>query len=464
MTLDGALVSALGAGSLVLAKTPQALTYQGLELLPGAGNSFPQASTIGNLALLAGFLLAMLATFALALLHAAPPWRHISIFLNGVALTCCLGLLGAELHLLSISAGGLEALRIAAGLCAGAAVLMTWPALAGLGEQAEQRRTRALPLAATPGGPLSLEDALTGSGVTIFARAPDLSERWTAPQPAALTTHPASASLLERIRDALQSAFVRQAPVADQFRADDTQDGPRWYELAVRPGRFSDGQNGAIGVLMDVTRFRKAEADCRLLLQEATHRTKNLLTIIQSVARMSAKTLGLPANAVEPFNARLQAVAMSYDLLVREDWVGVPLVDLLHSQLNHTLGNAAARASWSGPALRLKPAAVQTLALAFHELAAKAMTQGAMAAPGGRLRIGWEETTMRDGNPGYRLVWQELGHGPEMPAEQRNYARDILERLTPRGLRGEVLASQTDEGFRWELRFPAANVLPPQEQ
>ena len=452
MTLDGTLVSALGVGSLVPGAAPSfdGLAIDGLAI---------DGLAVGDLALLAGFLLTMLATFALALLHAPSPWRHVSVFLNGVALACGVGLLAAALQLIPVSMESLVVLRGAAGLFAGAAVLAVWPALAGLGEQAEHRRARAptLPLAATPGGPLSLEDALAGSGATVFARAPDLNEHWTVPQGAA------SAPLQERIKAALQSAFARQTPVTEQFRADDAQDSPRWYELAVRPGRFSDGRTGAIGLLMDVTRFRKAEADCRHLLQEATHRTKNLLTIIQSVARMSAKTLGLPANAIEPFNARLQAIAMSYDLLVREDWEGVPLEDLLHSQLNHTLGNAAARANWSGPALRLKPTAVQTLALAFHELAAKAMTQGAMATPGGRLRIAWEDAAMRDGSAGYRLVWQELGHGPEATAEHRNYARDILERLTPRGLRGEVAASQTDEGFRWEVRFPASNVLPPQE-
>lgn len=472
MTLAGTLESAHGVGSLVLASTPH-----DFQLLPGmAGGLSPEVSALGDLALLVGFLLTLLATFALAILHGARPWRHVSIFVNGVALACGLGLLGAELQLMSVPLGNLEFLRVAAGLFAGMSVLVVWPALAGLAGRTDERAggsgsggphaggfAATLPLAATPGGPLSLEDALTGSGAMIFARAPDLSERWAVPQPMGAAADPAATSLVERIKDTLQNAFARQAPVAEQFRTDDTQGRSHWYELAVRPGRFSDGQTGAIGLLMDVTRFRKAEAECRHLLQEATHRTKNLLTIIQSVARMSAKNLGLPANAVEPFNARLQAIAMSYDLLVREEWVGVPLTDLLHSQLNHTLGNAAARATWSGPALRLRPTAVQTLALAIHELAAKAMTQGAMALPGGRLRVTWEENAMRDGSPGYRLVWQEVGPGPQTPAEHRNYARDILERLTPRGLRGEVAASQTDEGFLWELRFPASNVLPQQE-
>lgn len=473
MALEAVLESAFETGGFVLSAAPYSLSP-----LPEAAHDMTvSAPALGNLIMLVGFLLTLLATFALALLHATQPWRHFSIFLNGIALACGVGLLAGEIALITVPADSLDLLRGAAGLFAAVAVLSLWPALVGLGARDNGRLANsgtqghalmggaamALPLTATPGGPLSLEDALTGSGATIFARAPDLSERWSVPRLDDAAASPPAAPLLERIRTTLQNAFSRQAPVADRFRTDDPQGKPRWYELAVRPGRFSDGQNGAIGLLMDVTRHREAEAQTRHLLQEATHRTKNLLTIIQSVARMSAKTLGLPANAIEPFNARLQAIAMSYDLLVREEWDSVPLTDLLHSQLNHTLGNAAARASTSGPALRLRPTAVQTLALAFHELGAKAMVQGAMAAPGGRLRISWEDATMRDGSPGYRLVWQELGHGPDVPAEHRNYARDILERLTPRGLRGEVAASQTDEGFRWELRFPASNVMPPRQ-
>ncbi len=454
MALNETLETAYATGSLLLASTPHSLL-----LLPDTTGSADENTLMSDILLLSGLMLTLLATFALAISHASQPWRNISIFLNGIALACGAALLAGELQLVTVPAESLEILQAGAGLFAILAVLLLWPALSGLGRRSAEP-ANALPLAASPQGPLSLEDALTGSGVTIFARSTDLSERWSIPhRPGSRVANALPASLLKHIEASLQKAFGRNLPVIEQVRIEDARDQPRWYELSVHPGQFSDGQSGAIGLAQDVTRYRKAEADCRHLLQESTHRTKNLLTIIQSVARMSAKTLGLPPGTVEPFNARLQSIAMSYDLLVRENWTAVPLTDLLHSQLNHALGTVAARVNYSGPPLRLRPTAVQTLALAIHELAVKAREQGALATPSGRLRITWEEAAMRDDSPGFRLIWQEVGPGPAVMPEHRNYARDILERLTPRGLRGEVAATQPKEGFRWELRFPASNVL-----
>lgn len=466
MNVGGTLDAPMGAVSFAIAGTDGAT-----RLLPGLAGSVgahtvSNAAVASDLLLLFGFLLLLLATFALAVAHGARTQRTICIFLLGLGLVCAGGLVAEKVHLMAATAESLEFLRGAAGFFAAAAVLVLWPALSGIGARTGRDEAAFapahLPLTAAPGGALSLAEALTGSGATVFAytvaQSGDARSRWAVP------AAPAAPPLRERLTAAVKDAFGRQTPVVDQFESAGADGGARWFEVTLRPGRFADGQAGAIGTLLDVTRFRKAEAEYRHLLQEATHRTKNLLTIIQSVARMSAKTLGLSASAAEPFNARLQAIAMSYDLLVREDWRGVPLNDLLHSQLNHSLGNAAGRASWSGPALRLKPTAVQTMALAIHELAARSASQGAMATPAGRLRIVWEHTAMRDGSPGYRLAWQDIGHAPQAEGAPRNYAREILERLTPRGLRGEVTATETPEGFRWELRFPALNVVSPEAE
>lgn len=299
----------------------------------------------GNVPLLSGFLLALLATFALAAVHGEHAWRNVSIFANGMAMAAGIGLLLAELELIATQPGNLALLRVGMGLFAAVAVAALWPAVPGLATRAETNRK-------TPG-----------------------------------------------------------------------------------------------------------DADCRSLLEDSTHRIKNLLATIQSVARMSGRAIGLAPVAAESFNARIQAIALAYDLLVRENWTSVPLGDLVQSQLNHALGKAAARAGCSGPLLHLQPSAAQTLALALHELAARARTRGAMATPAGSLHINWEETALRDGTRGYRLVWQEIGSASAPQPELDTFAPEILERLTPRGLRGEASASQTGEGFRWELRFPASNVV-----
>lgn len=469
MIVEGSAVDA-GPGAIGTSSLPST----SLAVAPDMWHITADTWVIADLLILVGFLLALLATFVLAVAHGRDYWKYASIFFSGAALSCGCGLVMVELEL--IRAGGLPLflLQCAAGLFAMVSVLTLWPALAGaaiarapgLGQSPEP----SLPLRSSPGGPLSIEDALRGTGASIVAHAEDLSERWPDPlfghlggKETAVPSAPQFAAVLqEKVTASLRTAFARKDTVATDFQIEDARGNPRWYELTVRPGVFADGQRGAVGCLFDVTRFRKPEADYRALLQEATHRAKNLLTVIQSVVRMSAKTLNLPPAAIEPFNARLQSVALAYDLLVREEWEGVALPDLIRTQLNHALGSATSRTTWSGPPLRLRPGAVQTLALAFHELAVKAETQGALSTPDGSLRIWWEATPLRDGTEGYRLVWQEAGISPlEETTERKTFSRDILERLTPRGLRGEVSSAYTQEGFRWEVHFPASNVLPP---
>ncbi|MCH8685848.1 sensor histidine kinase [Pedomonas mirosovicensis] len=465
------------AGSVLMA----AVGDLSMHSLPAAALPAPDAWSlasdvwvVADLLILIGFLLALLATFALAVVHGRDHWKYVSIFFAGAALSCGCGLIIVQLGLIRASGLPLFLLQCAAGLFAMISVLTLWPALAGAAATPNRSSARhnaplepGLPLRTGPGGPLSLEDALSGIGATMFARGEDLSERWSTALPgemvgdAALPSTSFAATLKERISASFSSAFSRKEAVATNFQIEDARGNPRWYELTVQPGVFTDGQRGAVGCLFDVTRFRQPEAECRSLLQEATHRAKNLLTVIQSVVRMSAKTLNLPPATIEPFNARLQSVALAYDLLVREEWEGVALPDLLRSQLGHALGGAVSRASWSGPPLRLRPSAVQTLALAFHELAVKAEAQGALSLPEGSLRVWWETVSLKDGSEGYRLVWQETGGpAPDQTAERKTFSRDILERLTPRGLRGEVSSAYTEEGFRWEVRFPATNILP----
>lgn len=445
----------------------------------------PETAVSGDILILVGFLLTLLAIVIVAMQHGRTGWKFVCVFFGCIALLSGCGLAMSELDLVQTGSLLMFRLQCAAGLSAILSTLALRPALAGVvpfagpggGTRQLAGAPPALPLRAGPGGALSLEDALRGTGAAVFAHAANLSVHWTTPlgevsgsgeNGIANSAPGASVSALspllrERVTEALRTALARNEAVATNFQLDDREGSPRWYELTIQPGVFADGERGAIGCLFDVTRFRRAEAHCRALLQETTHRAKNMLAVIQSVVRMSAKTLNVPPAAIEPFTARLQSVALAYDLLVREDWEGVTLPDLIRTQLNHALGNDASRATWSGPPLRLRPAAVQTLALALHELAVKAGAQGALTRPEGRLEIRWETGALKDGSPGYRLVWQENGGPvPERVGERKSFSRDILERLTPRGLRGEVSSTYAPDGtFHWEIRFPVSNVLSP---
>ena len=76
-------------------------------------------------------------------------------------------------------------------------------------------------------------------------------------------------------------------------------DGPgmRCYDLHIEPLRDATGTvAGLTCASIDVTERKEGEAHLRLLLRELTHRSKNLLAVIQAMARQAARPL-CPAQA-----------------------------------------------------------------------------------------------------------------------------------------------------------------------
>jgi len=75
---------------------------------------------------------------------------------------------------------------------------------------------------------------------------------------------------------------------------------------------------------------------------------------------------------VERFSERIQALSANQDLLVRNEWNGVEIADLVRAQLAHFADLIGSRIAMHGPKLRLNPASAQAIGLALHELATNA--------------------------------------------------------------------------------------------
>ncbi|MFX8612723.1 HWE histidine kinase domain-containing protein, partial [Acinetobacter baumannii] len=74
---------------------------------------------------------------------------------------------------------------------------------------------------------------------------------------------------------------------------------------------------------------KRYEQHLHRLLREITHRSKNLLAVVQGIARQTAETVKTPQDFIARFGARLQALSGAHDLLVRQSWQGVELRDLI---------------------------------------------------------------------------------------------------------------------------------------
>jgi two-component sensor histidine kinase len=198
------------------------------------------------------------------------------------------------------------------------------------------------------------------------------------------------------------------------------------------------------------------EAHLNFVIKELSHRSKNLLAVVQALASQSARSTGNIATFVTRFKERLAGIARSHNLLVTGDWSSVPIADLVRSQLEPFVSLSESRVTIRGPLLLLKPEAAQSLGLAFHELATNAIKHGSLSVSSGQVWIEWDTRTEGGGEERVRVQWREIG-GPECvdPKGSNGFGHTILTKVVPSGLHGSAELKWKPEGFEWVLEAPA---------
>src|SRR5262249_19197386 len=101
-----------------------------------------------------------------------------------------------------------------------------------------------------------------------------------------------------------------------------------------------DGRQLALESTRDVTERKAWEAQQRLLLGELTHRVKNTLAVVQSIAHQTRRLSNSDEDFTDRLDGRLTALAAAHSLLVDSDWKGADLATLVRVQLApHISGN-----------------------------------------------------------------------------------------------------------------------------
>ncbi|MBC2665551.1 PAS domain S-box protein [Novosphingobium flavum] len=229
----------------------------------------------------------------------------------------------------------------------------------------------------------------------------------------------------------------------------------RWFLSRAVPMRGATGQIYCwFGTNTDITEQREAEKRIELLMLEVNHRSKNMLAMIQSLARRSANNAAGQGDFVARLERRIGGLAANQDLLVRRAWSNIPVAELIEVQLGF-LGESIAQVTRTGEALAVTPTAAETIGMTLHELATNALKYGALSVPEGRVGIAWG----RDADGAVLMSWTESGGPPVTEPVVHGFGSRLITDV-PRGkLRARVETSYPPGGFRWEMACPAAGVL-----
>ena len=266
----------------------------------------------------------------------------------------------------------------------------------------------------------------------------------------------------DRAREVFRSALKSDGTGEDdlEFRIHRFDDGKeRW--VAVRGKVFRDDQgeiSELIGTVRDITDQKLHDIHLHMLLREITHRSKNLLAIIQAMARQTVKDSLTADDFEQRLSARLKGLAASHELLASQDWHGAHIEELVKGQLASLLDLHAARVTLNGPSLFVKPEAAQNIGLALNELATNAVRFGALSNQDGHVEITW---SLDEPNEKSRLhfTWTEYGGPAVAPPRRQGFGHKVVERVAARALDGSVSLTFAPTGLQWSLHVPSSFVL-----
>jgi len=207
----------------------------------------------------------------------------------------------------------------------------------------------------------------------------------------------------------------------------------------------------------DITECKAAEKHLHMLMREVDHRAKNLLAVVQAVARLTAGQKD-PKLFEERLNERIAALAANHDLLVKNEWRGVDMRVLATAQLAHFRDLLGSQVILDGPKALLKPAASQALGMALHELATNAGKYGALSRADGSVRVEWEIAADSEGTF-FKIRWSEHGGPPPEQPGHRGFGHKVLVQMAEDALDAQVSLAYPGSGLVWELTAPAERAI-----
>ncbi|WP_336293994.1 sensor histidine kinase [Bartonella sp. CB169] len=230
-----------------------------------------------------------------------------------------------------------------------------------------------------------------------------------------------------------------------------------WYKFSIDCHRNDNGDIiGIITTGVNISGLRRREQVLKILLREVSHRSKNLLAIIQSIASQTARYTESLQVFLRKFQGRLYSLSHSQDLITDSDWRGAQFRELVYSQALGYLMKGTERFSIEGVDPHLFPNAALHIGLAFHELIVNSLSFGALSQENGNIRVHCEIHTNMDGKTQLLITWNENFEAGTLPSSNITacFGSAVLEKIVPISVNGSASFKLTEGGIVYRLCVP----------
>lgn len=204
-----------------------------------------------------------------------------------------------------------------------------------------------------------------------------------------------------------------------------TADGRnRWISAAGRP-LDKDGENAGklIGHVIDITDTKRNEARLQLITEELNHRVRNILSMIKSMIKLSARHASDIPSFSRSLEGRVGALARSHSLLVGDEVAAMKPSVILETELSafEELEDRVRINVSDEP--QLSASGSQGLALVFHELITNAIKYGALSNDAGHVEVRIDRNEQS-----VTIVWTERNGPPVKPSKDKGFGSVLIER------------------------------------
>jgi PAS domain S-box-containing protein len=266
----------------------------------------------------------------------------------------------------------------------------------------------------------------------------------------------ADAEALARIKDEFEGVTASGTEVL--YRRKDGSEF--WTAVFISPVRDERGDVVQyFASFVDLTKHKEDEARSKLLIEELNHRVKNTLATVQSIVWQATRTSSDPKLVQKAIETRLFALSRSHDLVTRENWESIGLLDIIHDAMEPfgVANGRAARIVIQGENIRFSPKSALVLSIVFNELATNAVKFGALSNEAGSILIGWTKELTPAGDR-VLLHWQEKNGPPVMTPSRIGFGSRVIEHSLAQELKGTVHFDYRPDGLACTMTIPIPRV------
>jgi two-component sensor histidine kinase len=236
----------------------------------------------------------------------------------------------------------------------------------------------------------------------------------------------------------------------------------QWFELWFDADMTPDGHvRGIVTTAIEISEQKRREQTLRVLLREVSHRSRNLLAIIQSIATQTGRHSTTIGEFLTRFRGRLQSLASSQDLVTSSNWRGADLGELVQSQVSRYSATPETAVRMEGEKPWLNPNAALHVGLALHELVANSVSYGALSRPDGSVTLVARLEPDAAGHADLLLMWHETigrqAKNGEAKEREKRFGSVALERVVPASLNGSASLKIENGALDYKLVIPFGN-------